>query len=326
ESSASLEHLDDIPSLRIDHEASDMATAMATSTTSAPGRPADGASLAYVMYTSGSTGMPKGVKVPQRAISRLVLNTDYVRLGADDAVAQASNISFDAATFEIWGALLNGARLVLLPLEVVLDWRRLETAIREQGITTLFLTTSLFNAHAAAGPGMFGLLPCLLIGGEAADPAILLRVASSASPPRRLVNGYGPTETTTFATAWDIPLDAARLARETDLGVPIGRPIANTSCHVLDGDGRPQPIGVVRELFLSGPGVAHGYLGRANATRERFVSAPAGEDGPIQYRTGDLVRWRNDGVLLYCGRNDRQVKIRGYRIEPGEIEAVMRSL
>ncbi len=322
ESSARFAQLDDIPSLRIDRDATDTASYP----TSAPRSGADGSSLAYVMYTSGSTGLPKGVQVPQRAISRLVLETDYIRLGSDDVVAQASNTSFDAATFEIWGALLNGSTLVPLSPETVLDRRRLAAAIRERGITVLFLTTSLFNAHAAAEPGMFGPLHCLIIGGEAADPAILLQVAESASPPHRMVNGYGPTETTTFATAWEIPLDAASLARETELGVPIGRPIANTSCHVLDGKGQLQPVGVVGELCIGGPGVAQGYLGRADATRERFVPAPGDEDGPTWYRTGDLVRWRQDGTLLYCGRNDRQVKIRGFRIEPGEIEAVMRSL
>ncbi len=283
-----------------------------------------GDDLAYVMYTSGSTGRPKGVMVTQRAVARLVLNTDYVALGADDAVAQVSNVSFDAATFEIWGAWLNGARLVALPPDAILSTTRLGAAIREHSLTTMFLTTALFNAHAAEDPTIFAPLHTLMFGGEAADPASIGRVLASGAAPRRLVNGYGPTETTTFATSWQAPADPASHARETALGVPIGRPIANTSCHVLDSSGRPQPVGVLGELHIGGPGVARGYLGRDDLDAERFVPDPFEAEGGMLYRTGDLARWREDGVLLYEGRNDQQVKIRGFRIELGEIESALR--
>ncbi|MEB2320804.1 MAG: amino acid adenylation domain-containing protein, partial [Pseudomonadota bacterium] len=283
-----------------------------------------GGDLAYVMYTSGSTGRPKGVMVNHRAVARLVLDTDYVELGADDAVAQVASVSFDAATFEIWGAWLNGARLVVLPPDVALSTPRLGAAIREHSITTMFLTTALFNAHAAGDPAIFAPLRTLVFGGEAADPVSITRVLESGAAPARLVNGYGPTETTTFATTWRVPADPAAHAGETTLGVPIGRPIANTSCHVLDASGRPQPIGVAGELHVGGPGVARGYLGREDLNAERFVADPFEPDGGMLYRTGDLVRWRDDGTLLYVGRNDQQVKIRGFRIELGEVEKALR--
>lgn len=285
---------------------------------------ASGASLAYVMYTSGSTGRPKGTLISQRSIARLVCGTDYVKLGPDDAISQVSNVSFDAATFEIWGAWLNGARLVSLPADTVLSAERLRTAIETHGVTTMFLTTALFNAHAASDPGMFGALRYLLFGGEAADRASIRRILDSGTPPAGLLNVYGPTETTTFATAWPVPASAAALDRAAVLGVPIGRPIANTSCHVLDARGRPQPIGVIGELHIGGPGVALGYLGQERLTQERFVPDRFGPDADSRlYRTGDLVRWRDDGTLLYVGRNDQQVKIRGFRIELGEIEAAL---
>src|SRR5690606_32852098 len=246
-----------------------------------------------------------------------------MEIGPDEVFSQVSNVSFDAATFEIWGAWLNGATLVSLPPETVLTGQRLAAAIDEYGITTLFLTTALFNAHAAADPTIFARLRNVIFGGEAGDPVSIRRILESGKAPRRLINAYGPTETTTFATTWTIPSDPAAFAAESVLGVPIGRPIANTTCHVLDARGQPQPVGVVGELFIGGPGVALGYLNRPELTAERFVPDPAGGDDARLYRTGDLVRWRDDGTLLYVGRNDQQVKIRGFRIELGEIEAAL---
>ncbi|MFA7504732.1 MAG: amino acid adenylation domain-containing protein [Burkholderiaceae bacterium] len=311
-----------VPSLCLVRDADRFASSASACTQRRPNG-TGGDSRAYVMYTSGSTGAPKGTEVTHRGITRLVCNTDYVDIGTDDAIAQASNISFDAATFEVWGAWLNGARLVSLPPETVLSAPRLAEAIETHGITTLFLTTALFNAHAAAAPAMFGALRSLLFGGEAGDPVSVRRILESGNPPARLINGYGPTETTTFATTWEVPVDPEALAGQTVLGMPIGRPIANTSCHVLDPRGRPQPIGVVGELYIGGPGVALGYLNRPDLTAERFVTDPWGGPEDRLYRTGDLVRWREDGTLLYVGRNDQQVKIRGFRIELGEIEAAL---
>ncbi|MEZ5726711.1 MAG: amino acid adenylation domain-containing protein [Burkholderiaceae bacterium] len=291
----------------------------------APGRLGSGRDPAYLMYTSGSTGASKGVTVPQMAVTRLVVGTDYVSIGPDDGVAQAASIAFDAATFEIWGAWLNGARLILVGPDTVLSATALRALIRSGDVSTMFLTTSLFNAHASVDPSMFAPLKTLLFGGEAADAAVLGRVLESGGAPRCLLNGYGPTETTTFATTWRVPTDASVLAREAVLGVPIGRPIANTDCMVLDADGRQQPIGVVGELVIGGPGVALGYRNNEALTAERFVPDPDGPPGALRYRTGDLVRWRDDGQLLFVGRRDEQVKIRGFRIETGEIVSALRA-
>ena len=285
----------------------------------APGVGGSAEDLAYVIYTSGSTGRPKGVAVPHRAVSRLVLGTDYVTLGPEDRVAQASNASFDAATFEIWGALLNGARLVILERDTVLSPRALTAAIERDGITVLFLTTALFNqavAHAAEG---LGRLRCLLFGGEAVDVRAV-REARRRARSTRLLHVYGPTENTTFST-FHVVEEAAVDARATT--VPIGRSIANSTAFVLDEEWRPVPRGVVGELYVGGDGLARGYLGRAELTAERFVPDPFGTPGGRLYRTGDLVRCREDGSLEFLGRRDQQVKIRGYRIELGEIESVL---
>jgi amino acid adenylation domain-containing protein len=278
--------------------------------------------LAYVMYTSGSTGQPKGIAVPHRAITSLVRNTDYVQLTSADRVAQISNVSFDAATFEVWGALLNGGCLVLIPREVALSPQDCAAEIRERGITTLFLTTALFNQLASAVAEAFGSVRHVLFGGEAVDPRWVREVLEHG-PPERLLHVYGPTETTTFAT-WHL----VREISQGTLTVPIGRPIANTRAYVLDQQLEPMPVGVPGELYLGGLGLARGYLGQPALTAERFVPNPfgatAGESaGGRLYRTGDRVRWRSDGALEFLGRVDQQIKLRGFRVEPGEIEAAL---
>ncbi len=295
------------------------AEAVASRSASRPEPLAGGDHLAYAIYTSGSTGRPKGVAVPQRAVARLVLGTGYVRLGPADRVAQASNASFDAATFEIWGALLNGACLVGIPRDAALAPAALARRLREEGITVLFLTTALFNQVVREEPAAFATLRHLLFGGEAVDSGAV-RAALAAGPPERLLHVYGPTESTTFAT-WhrveQVPPGATT--------VPIGRPLANTRLHVLEPAGLPAPPGAPGELVLGGDGLARGYLGRPDLTAERFVPDPfADEPGGRLYRTGDLVRQRPvDGAVEFLGRLDRQVKIRGFRIEPGEVEAVL---
>jgi len=278
--------------------------------------------LAYLIYTSGSTGQPKGVAVPQRAVVRLVRETSYVRLGPGDRVAHLSNISFDAATFEIWGALLNGAAVVVVPREVALEPAALAALLLRRQVTALFLTTALFNQVARQAPGAFSGLCHVLFGGEAADRgAVALALEQDA--PERLLHVYGPTESTTFAS-WhhvtDLPPDAAT--------VPIGLPLANTSLWVLDRAQRPVPPGMAGELFLGGDGLARGYWNRPELTAERFIPhpwPPPGQSGERLYRTGDLVRRRADGPVEFLGRIDNQVKIRGFRIELGEIEAVLGS-
>ncbi len=283
-----------------------------TARTATPG-PED---LAYVMYTSGSTGRPKGVRVPHRGVVRLVHETDYVHLGPGDRVAHSSSISFDAATFEIWGALLTGAELVILDKETVVEPAALARELREQDVTVLWMTSSLFNHTVGEVPDAVAGIGTVLVGGEALDPAVIRTVLSAGNAPRRLLNGYGPTENTTFSTTHlitAVPHDA--------VSIPIGTPIRGTRCYVTDPELRLVPAGVPGELCVAGHGLAHGYLGGTELTAERFVPDPYGGTGDLLYRTGDLVRWRADGTLEFLGRRDDQVKIRGYRIEPGEIEA-----
>ncbi len=275
--------------------------------------------LAYVIYTSGSTGTPKGVAVEHRAVNRLVMNTDYVQLTSADVMAQASNASFDAATFEIWGALSHGARLVLMSKEIMLSPHDLASNIERHGITVLFLTTALFNQLVIHIPHALQRLHHLLFGGEAVDP-LRVRDLLCHGPPKRLLHVYGPTETTTFAS-WYLIESVANDATT----VPIGRPIANTQIHVLDSGLKPVPIGVPGELYIGGEGLARGYLNRPELTKQRFIDNPMShESGARLYKTGDMVRYLPDGNIEFLGRIDDQVKIRGFRIELGEIESILR--
>jgi amino acid adenylation domain-containing protein len=276
----------------------------------------DSANLAYVLYTSGSTGRPKGVAVPHRAIARLVLGTDYVRLAPGDRIAHLSNTSFDAATFEVWGALLTGAALVVVPREVALVPAALASEIRRHGVTAIFLTTALFNEVVRVAPEALRDLRWLLFGGERAAPQRVREAVAAAGPELRLLHVYGPTESTTFAT-WH-RVESVPEGRS----VPIGRPIANTRAYVVDRSLRPVPAGTPGELCLGGDGLARGYLGRPELTAERFVPSPF-ESGGRLYRTGDLARRRADGAIEFLGRSDDQVKLRGFRVEPAEIEAVL---
>ena len=280
---------------------------------------ATGASLAYIMYTSGSTGQPKGVAVPHRAISRLVRDTNYITLTAADRVAHAASVAFDAATFEIWGALANGAQVVIVPTPVALEASELGACLRREQVTALFVTTDLFHQLVGAQPDVFASLDTLLFGGAAIDP-MRVRTVLQQGAPRRLVHVYGPTESTTFAT-WHL-VDAVPAAAGT---VPIGHPISNTHAYVLDPHGAPVPLGVPGELFLGGDGLAEGYVAHPALTAERFVPDPfSATPGARVYRTGDRVRRRADGALEFLGRVDDQVKLRGFRVEPGEVEAVLR--
>ncbi len=277
----------------------------------------DTGARAYITYTSGSTGRPKGVAVSHRGVVRLVRSPDYVAITVSDGYLQHAPLAFDASTFEIWAPLLNGARLGI-PRPGLLSMTDLAAAIERFEVTTLFLTTSLFERLVDSGFATLGPLRQVLTGGEVASPAHLCRFIDRY-PACRLSAVYGPTENTTFSTA-------LVLATQTAVGtsVPIGRPIANSTAYVVDPSGQLAPIGVPGELWVGGDGVATGYLGLAELSAERFIADPFSADPAARvYKTGDRAYWRTDGVLMFLGRFDDQVKIRGYRIELGEIEAIL---
>ncbi|MBV2081518.1 MULTISPECIES: non-ribosomal peptide synthetase [Pseudomonas] len=270
-------------------------------------------SVAYILYTSGSTGTPKGVQVPHLAISRLVLNNGFAEFNAHDRVAFASNPAFDASTLEVWAPLLNGGCVVVVEQVQLLSQAAFAELLREQAVSVLWMTAGLFHQYADALMPVFRQLRYLIVGGDVLDPQVIGRVLKLGKP-QHLLNGYGPTEATTFSTTFEI----------TTLGegaIPIGRPIANAQAYVLDARQQPLPVGVTGELYIGGAGVAKGYLNLPQLSAEKFVPNPFG-DGQL-YRSGDLACWRADGNLMYLGRNDLQVKIRGFRIEPGEIEACL---
>ncbi len=271
--------------------------------------------LAYVCYTSGSTGRPKGVGVTHRGVVRLVRAGTHTSFAADEVFLQLAPVAFDASTLEIWGPLLNGARLVVAP-PGRLTLEEIGRVIQRHGVTTLWLTAGLFHLMVDERLDDLRGLRHLMSGGDVLSPRHVRRFLAEL-PDCRLTNAYGPTECTTFTTCHQV-------ARDDDLSasVPIGRPIAETRVYVLDGVGRTVPVGIPGELYVGGDGLARGYLDRPSLTAERFVPDPFGtRPGGRLYRTGDRVRWRPDGTLEYLGRLDRQVKLRGFRVEPGEIEA-----
>ncbi|WP_282205267.1 non-ribosomal peptide synthetase [Kitasatospora fiedleri] len=302
--------------LALDALAEELAAAPAT----APETDATPDGLAYILFTSGSTGRPKGVMVEHRSVLRLVSATDYVAFGPDECFPQIADASFDALTFEVWGALLHGGTLAVIDTEEVLTPGGLGRALRRHGATSMFITSALFTEVMGTHPDTFAGLRHLLVGGDVLNLARIRQLLERPADgrPAHLLNGYGPTETTTFAVCHpirDLPADAT--------SVPIGRPIANTTGYVLDRHLRPVPTGVPGELYVGGPGVARGYAGRPGLTAERFLPDPFAADGSRMYRTGDMVRTRPDGSLDFLGRADHQVKIRGFRIEPGEVEAAL---
>ncbi|MFF1401855.1 non-ribosomal peptide synthase/polyketide synthase [Streptomyces sp. NPDC058294] len=265
----------------------------------------------YLMFTSGSTGVPKGVAVRQRDVVALALDRAFT---GHDRVLVHSPHAFDAATYEVWVPLLRGGTAVLAP-PADLDAAAVRHAVTEQGVGCLWLTAGLFRLLAQEDPGCLRGAREVWTGGEAVPGAVVGRVLD-ACPGLTVVDGYGPTETTTFATrrvfrAGD-PLPAV---------LPIGRPLDNTRVYVLDGALQPQPPGVPGELYIAGAGLARGYAGRPGATAARYLADPFGPAGARMYRTGDVVRWSADGELHFVGRADDQIKIRGFRVEPAEIEA-----
>ncbi|MGC2838954.1 non-ribosomal plipastatin synthetase PpsC [Bacillus sp. JZ76] len=274
-------------------------------------------SLAYIIYTSGSTGKPKGVMIEQRSVIRLVKNSNYITFTPEDRLLMTSSIGFDVGSFEIFGPLLNGAALHLSDQQTFLDSHQLKRYIEHQGITTIWLTSSLFNHLTEQNEQTFSQLKHLIIGGEALSPSHVNRIRN-VCPEVSIWNGYGPTENTTFSTCLHIQ-------KTYELSIPIGRPVGNSTAFILNQWGVLQPVGAVGELCVGGDGVARGYLGRPDLTKEKFVPHPFAS-GDRLYRTGDLARWLPDGTIEYVGRIDDQVKVRGYRVELGEIESALRQI
>lgn len=283
--------------------------------------------LAYIIYTSGSTGTPKGVMVPHRAVNRLVRETNYVQIDRDDRIAQVATLAFDAATFEVWGALLNGAQLVGIDRETTLSPTDFAAELQQQHITILFLTTALLNQTVAQIPGAFHSLKYLLFGGELVN-VDRVRTLVQQGKPQHLIHLYGPTENTTFSTWYEV-----QQVPENAITIPIGQAIAHTQVYLLDAHQNPVPANVIGEIYLGGTGLAQGYLNRPELTAERFIANPFAENwgelgngnaGLMRlYKTGDRALYRADGNLEFLGRTDHQIKIRGFRVELGEIEGAI---
>ncbi|WP_369199076.1 amino acid adenylation domain-containing protein [Streptomyces djakartensis] len=277
-----------------------------------------GEDIAYVIYTSGSTGHPKGVQIRHCSINNLVAGAvDLCQMSTGARFLHSTSISFDLTTFEVWLTLCNGAQLVITP-SGPMHADHFTSVLEAQGVTHANMATALFHRQAEQAPESFSGLQTLVVGGEVLNP-VLARAVLAANPNLTLINGYGPTEATVYAT-----YHALTNPSQITGTIPIGRPTPNTRARVLHPNGQLVPVGVAGELHLGGPGLAAGYLGRPELTSERFIP-DLGNSAERLYRTGDLVSWNTDGTLTYLGRIDDQIKLHGYRIEPGEIEAVLQS-
>jgi amino acid adenylation domain-containing protein len=273
--------------------------------------------LAYVLYTSGTTGKPKGVLTPHQAVVSLLLANTQINLGEEDVLVHLSDPNFDAATFEIWGALLHGAKLAIVGTKQNLDAVQFGRFLKTNRVSVLWLTKSLFDSFYVAQPELFNDLRCLLIGGEALNPDLISKLVQQDKRPEIILNGYGPTESTIFTTLW-------RCEKFNGSSVPLGKPTNNRQVYVLNEQGYPLPVGCPGELYIGGAGLARGYLNRPELTAQSFSFNPL--INAVLYKTGDLVRWSPGGNLEYLGRNDSQVKIRGFRIELDEIEGALSKL
>ena len=292
---------------------SDLDTSRSNSTETLPDilETNSGDSLAYIMFTSGTTGKPKGVMVLHKNVVRLIKSPNYTSLSHEDKILQTGSLSFDAATFEIWGALLNGGEIHLTTLHELLDVKTLKQHIVQKQITRMWFTSSWFNQLVDLDPTIFKSLKQVLVGGEKLSSAHIKKV-KVACPNLVITNGYGPTENTTFSICGDV-LDG-------DLDhIKLGYPITGSTVHILDENLLPVPVGITGELYLGGAGVSKGYINDAELTRQKFIQSPVNTQ-EILYKSGDLGRWNEDGRVLFYGRTDAQVKIRGHRIEPSEIQ------
>ena len=274
---------------------------------------------AYIMFTSGSTGQPKGVIVPHRAIVRLVRGADFMTLSADTVMLHAAPLAFDASTLEIWGPLLNGGQVAILS-DAVPSIDSIAAAIRDQGVNTAWFTAGLFHLMVDQRPDALLPLTQLLAGGDVLSPSHV-RKALALLPQCRLINGYGPTENTTFTCCYTIPHQGWG-----GDALPIGDAIAGTTVHILSDDFSPVTDGEEGQLCAGGAGVALGYLNRPELTAEKFIPDPFSTEQPDAklYLTGDYARRRSDGAIEFLGRRDRQIKINGVRVELDGLEQALR--
>jgi tyrocidine synthetase-3 len=270
--------------------------------------------LAYIMYTSGTTGIPKGSMIGQKSIVRLVRNTNYIDLTPEDKILLTGAIVFDATTFEIWGALLNGGSLYIAEKETILNPKALGEELAKNDITILWLTSALFTQISESRSDIFGKLKYLLSGGDVLSAPHINKVRKD-NPNLKVINGYGPTENTTFSTTYLIEKDF-------DSNIPIGKPISNSTAYIFDKNMNYQPIGVIGELYLGGDGVSIGYINRDDLNVKNFIVHPQIPKERL-YKTGDFARWLPDGNIEFHGRMDNQLKIRGFRVELEEIASVI---
>jgi len=270
--------------------------------------------LAYIMYTSGTTGKPKGSMIRQKSVVRLIRNTNYIKLVSEDRLVLTGAIVFDATTFEIWGSLLNGGSLYIPDKEDILDPKLLGNFLFQNEITTLWLTSALFTQIAEYRTDIFNRLKYLLVGGDVLSAPHINKVRRD-NPRLKVINGYGPTENTTFTACYHIE-------RDFDHNIPIGKPVSNTTVYIFDKCLNLQPVGVIGELYVGGDGLSKGYLNRDDLNSKKFIDNPY-KTGERLYRTGDFGRWLEDGNIEFHGRVDNQVKIRGFRVELEEIESLM---
>jgi amino acid adenylation domain-containing protein len=274
---------------------------------------------AYIMFTSGSTGQPKGVIVPHRGIVRLVRDQSYVEFNEQQTFLQISALAFDACTWEVWGALLNGGRIAVIRGERV-SIPQLREAISRHGVTAMFFTAALFNAIVDSDVGALKGLQQIVVGGDVLSPEHVAR-AMAELPDASFINGYGPTEATTFSVCYRMPRAGAAQS-----AIPIGRPLNHTSAYILDENSKPVAVGEIGQLWIGGDGVAIGYLNRPELSTDRFRPDPfSALTDARMYATGDFARLSSEGLIEFFGRRDRQVKVDGKRIELDEVELALRS-
>ncbi|WP_408895225.1 amino acid adenylation domain-containing protein [Paenibacillus taichungensis] len=270
----------------------------------------------YIMYTSGTTGNPKGILVSHENVARLVMNTNFIDFIEHENMLQTGSITFDAFTFEMWGALLHGGTLHLVDHENLLHAESFKTIVQQRKITSLFLTPALFSQLLDQNASVFEGVNNVVVGGDVL-PYKSVNKVRQFTPQVKIINGYGPTENTTFSTSYTVD-------KEFSGKIPIGKPINNSTVYIVDQYGNLQPIGVPGEILVGGSGVAIGYLNNEQLTKDKFIQMPFKLDERV-YKTGDIGLWLEDGNIEYLGRKDDQAKIRGYRVELQEIKSILLS-